>query len=171
MVRKSTTHAHLGVWSSSLAKSVVHRLLWCHFVEFTHLVRCAKVVTSKWLLQLSLTELDGGMLRRRKVLIFSWALWQEKKRISFTVELGLHTDKLTWLLLQSGNSGRICTVPRTEASQDDLKLPRGVKEMYAEILGRTMVQHWRLEGCRLKTILSSETCTTLIVARKVSFKM
>lgn len=56
------------------------------------------------------------------------------------------------------------------SSFDDLNLHRGSEKMNSGMLSRTMVEQSRVEGYRLKTLLSGDTCTGTSASRLVGLK-
>lgn len=110
MVGKLSIYVYIRVWSDFRANLVVRRLLRSYFWRFIQLLRCGEVETSIWLSQFSVRVLDGGMLRRTKVIISHEVC---RKRRSFPVDLRLQYDEITQLLLQGRDNGKPSLCPKS----------------------------------------------------------
>lgn len=122
---KPSIHAYVGAGSSSRANLVVHRMLQFHSTTFVHLLRFGKVVTSIGLSKLTLIVLDGGIIRRTKVLS---SHEPHGKWGSFPVDLRWKANEISRVLLQAGNIQKIVIGPKTLASFDDFEIVKKRQE-------------------------------------------
>lgn len=97
MVSKASVHAYVGVQSLSLADLEFYRLLRSHSWKLIHLLRYSDVVTLQGVSQLNVEVPDRGISYRIKVHTFHELCGRKR---SFTIDIRLQTEEITWLQLQ-----------------------------------------------------------------------